>query len=423
MNDSRIVSITQIKEFLKVDRGIEFQALSKQELYDWVSEVLTKFRYFSLKKKEKGTMREYVARMSGLSRSQITRLFGKKRKFGKIFLSPVRRRSFAKKYAPKDIALLVKTDNLHLRLSGPATKKIMERECEIFKKEEYENIKRVSVSHIYNLRETRQYVSHCLTVKKTNPVKNSIGQRRKPEPQGQPGYLRVDSVHQGDLDKEKGVYHINITDEVTQWEIVGCVEKISELYLAPLLADLIEQFPFVILGFHSDNGSEFINKVIAALLNKLLIRQTKSRPRHCNDNALAESKNGSVIRKHMGYRHIPQRYAPVLDTFYKTYFNIYLNYHRPCGFATKITDKKGKQKKVYNVYRTPYQALKEHPKGKEFLKKDVSFDLLDEIALAESDNDFAEKMQKAKDELFKNFNQKLQLSTIFTTFVSCSSLD
>ena len=67
---------------------------------------------------------------------------------------------------------------------------------------------------------------------------------------------------------------------------------------------MMEQFPFPILGFHSDNGSEFINHTVAKLLNKLLIEQTKSRPRHSNDNGLVERKNGAVIRKHMGFDHI-----------------------------------------------------------------------------------------------------------------------
>jgi transposase InsO family protein len=107
-------------------------------------------------------------------------------------------------------------------------------------------------------------------------------------------------VHQGDFNKEKGVYHINIVDEVTQFEWVGCVETISELHLKVLLQKLLEQIPFKVLNFHSDNGSEYINKVVSEILSYLFIGQTKSRSRHSNDNALAEGKNGSRIRKHMG---------------------------------------------------------------------------------------------------------------------------
>ena len=135
----------------------------------------------------------------------------------------------------------------------------------------------------------------------TRPTEVAIGERRRPEPNGRPGYLRIDTVHQGDLEGVKGVYHINAVDEVTQWQVVGAAAQISEAYLLPVLEAMLEQFPFRILGFHSDNGSEFINHTVAQLLNKLLIEQTKSRPRHSNDNGLVEAKNGAVVRKHMGY--------------------------------------------------------------------------------------------------------------------------
>lgn len=420
MNDSHIKSITQIKGFLKGTDPLEFKATSRKERNQWIDKILAQFRYFRLRKKDKGIIREYIKLMTGLSKSQLTRLIGRKKKFGNIWIGSTKRHCFSKKYTPKDIALLVKTDNLHKRLSGPATKEILRREYELYGKKEYRTIKDISSSHIYNLRETRQYRSHSLTIKKTSATQVSIGKRKKPQPQGKPGYLRVDSAHQGDLGKRKGVYHINIVDEITQWEILGAVEKISERYLAPLLEDLITQHPFVIHGFHSDNGSEFINKVIAQLLNKLLIEQTKSRARHCNDNALVEGKNGSIIRKHLGYVHIPQRHASVINQFYKEYLNIYLNYHRPCGFATVITDKKGKRKKVYKTYLTPYERLKSLENAQQYLKKGITFEILDKIAYDKSDNEFTELMQKAKDELFENFKQVPQEMMTFITFISGS---
>lgn len=425
MTDSHTLSVAQIKAFLKVDSAIKFKAVSKKEKYRWIDDALIKFRYFSLRKKERGIIRTYIAKMTGLSKSQVNRIIARKRKFGKVFLSSTARHRFSRKYNPADIALLIKTDNAHNRLSGPATKKILEREYQVFGKEDYSNISQISSSHIYNLRETRQYRSHSLTIKKTNPVKVSIGQRRKPEPQGEPGFLRVDTVHQGDYEKKKGIYHINIVDEITQWEIVGAVEKVSEYYLEPLLKDLIEQFPFKIINFHSDNGSEFINKVVAQLLNKLLISQTKSRARHCNDNALTEGKNGSIIRKNMGYLHIPQGLAPSVNQFYKEYFNIYLNYHRPCGYATIITDKRGKQKKTYKQenYQIPYEKFKSLPNAKQYLKENISFEMLDKIAYQMSDNDFAEEIQKTKDNLSKNFKHIPFEMISFTTFISRAYVD
>lgn len=430
MNDSHIVSISQIKEFIKVSKDIEFKGAKKKEKYEWIENILARFKYFSLKKKDKNIVKNYLIQMTGYSDAQTTRLIKKKRKFGRVFFDKTSRHKFPKIYTSSDVALLSKTDEAHNRLSGPATKRIFQREYSIFKKLEFERLNNISVAHIYNLRDTRQYCSNARFFVKTKPTKVAIGQRRKPDPGGRPGYLRVDSVHQGDWDKEKGVYHINLVDEITQWEIVGSVEKISERHLEPLLKDLISQFPFVIKGFHSDNGGEFINKVVAELLNKLLINQTKSRSRHSNDNALVEGKNGAVIRKHMGYIHIPQRHADSINRFYKNYLNMYLNYHRPCGFATVTTDKKGKQKKIYDIYQTPYEKLKSLKEADKYLKPKITFGSLDKTAYEKSDNEFAALMQNAKDELFKNFKnpnnskgQKLQLPMTYTTFISGSYVD
>ena len=192
--------------------------------------------------------------MTKYSSSQMTRLITKKKDKGRIRKSEIRKNRFEQKYGATDIALLLQTDNAHSRISGPATKRILEREYTVFGKTAYENIKHISVSHIYNLRQTRQYISHALTFEKTNPVNRNIGERRKPQPEGKPGFLRVDSVHQGDKDGEKGIYHINIVDEVTQSEWCGSVETISEIHLKPLLTCLLDQIPFTVINFHSDNG-------------------------------------------------------------------------------------------------------------------------------------------------------------------------
>lgn len=411
MNDSRIVSIAQIKEFAKVAKDIEFKGSSRNEKYKWIEEVLMRFGYFSQKKKDKSVLKKYAMQMTGFSDAQLTRLIKQKKQKGEIEVATAKRNKFTKVYTVEDIAKLIETDRAHDRLSGPATKKIFEREYSVFGKEAFKRLKDLSVAHLYNLRETRQYVSWAKFFAKTKPTPINIGERRKPDPQGRPGYLRVDTVHQGDLEKEKGVYHINLVDSMTQWEIIGAVEKISEQYLAPLLEDAIAQFPFRILGFHSDNGSEFINQVVAKLLNKLFIEQTKSRARHCNDNALAEGKNGAVVRKHMGYWHIPQKYASAVNQFYKENMNVYLNYHRPCGFATEKILENGKRKKVYDVYLTPFEAFKTYLNASNFLKEGVTMEKLEKMAKERSDNECAASMQKSKVELFKSFSKKPQFST------------
>jgi transposase InsO family protein len=304
MNDDRLVSISQLEAFLKgVDGAVDFHPetrgnKNKQRMYQWIEHTLSRLRYHSSKKRERGVILSYMVEITRLSRVQLKRLAGRKKKLGKLLVKTEGRHRFATRYSVSDIARLIETDNLHSRLSGKATKAILEREWRVYGRQAYEDVRRISVSHIYNLRQTMQYTSQSLTFTKTQAVSTPIGTRKKPRPEGQPGYLRVDSVHQGDLEKLKGVYHINLVDEVTQWEIVACVAGISEEFLRPVLEDALAQFPFVILGFHSDNGSEYINAVVAGLLQKLLIEQTKSRARRTNDNALVESKNGSVVRKH-----------------------------------------------------------------------------------------------------------------------------
>lgn len=218
--------------------------------------------------------------------------------------------------------LLAKTDELHGYLSGPATRKIMEREYRVYGHEEFKNISMISVAHLYNIRKRNVRLGLGKVFTKTKAIVSRIGERTKPDPKGEPGYIRIDSVHQGDIEGQKGVYHINAVDEMTQWEIVASVERISEAHLVPSLEFMLQGFPFVIRGFHSDNGSEFVNKVVAKLLDKLLIGFTKSRARHPNDNGLVETKNGSVIRKHPGYAHIPQIYAQPLNAYHGEFFTI-----------------------------------------------------------------------------------------------------
>lgn len=108
---------------------------------------------------------------------------------------------------------------------------------------------------------------------------------------------------------------------------------------------MLEFFPFKIKGFHLDNGSEYINKKVAELLEKLRIEFIKSRARHSNDNALAESKNASIIRKTLGCIHIPQRHAELLNKFNQRYLNPHINYHRPCLFPQTVVDKKKARRK------------------------------------------------------------------------------
>jgi len=136
-----------------------------------------------------------------------------------------------------------------------------------------------------------------------------------------------------------------------------------------------------------------------------MIKQTKSRSGHCNDQALVECKNGCVIRKHMGRTHISQKNAAPINNFYENYFNIYINYHRPSSYATVTCDENGKRRKKYQTYLTPYAKFKTIEQAEGYLRDDITFEQLESIAKEKSDNEYAVLMQEKKSELFKNFKR------------------
>lgn len=409
MNIKRLQTLQQVADFLHGSAAFEPAPATQAERYQWIEQTLRHFRYSSRSKGEKGLLIAYLCRIGGYSRQQITRLIRRYRKDGKLAWNVSPAKGFVSRYTAEDIRLLAEIDTLHDTPSGPAVKKLCERAWLCFGDQRYERLAGISVAHLYNLRKRIEYHKKRIVHEKTRPVKNIIGVRRKPDPQGRPGFIRIDTVHQGDRDGVKGLYHINAVDEVTQFEVVFTVERISEQFMIPALAALLETFPFQILGFHADNGSEYINRQVAKLLEKLRIELTKSRSRHCNDNALAESKNASVVRKILGYCHIPQKFAAKVNRFNQDHLVPYVNYHRPCFFPVVFTDNKGKQRKryPYEQMMTPYEKLKSLPKAETYLKPGVSLQSLDDIAYAISDNEAAKCLQKARWKLFEFIDERL----------------
>ena len=189
--------------------------------------------------------------------------------------------------------------------------------------------------------------------------------RKAPAPEGVPGYIRIDTVHQGDRDGLKGVYHgprpapINAVDIVTQWELVASVEHISEAYLLPVITLLLEGFPFAIRGLHSDSGSEYVNhgpRPVASL---------------------------------------PGGLGPGLPS-------------RPCYFAVDIIDAKGKIRKTYphDQIMTPWERLKIVTTYENYLKPGITIESLEHTANALSDNDAARHVQDARKRLFQTINRR-----------------
>ena len=358
-------SLEQVRAFLESlgADGSEPLLPEREEQYGHIQRSLVRFRYRTLRRAERGLVLEYLRRTIGLSRSQVTKLVGRSQREAQL---RDRRRPFASKYTRTDIAALAELDGEHGRLSGPATRKLCQRAWEVYGDGRYERLAGISNGHVYNLRKTVAYRRRLVSVEPTRPRQVAIGE-------GRPGFVRVDTVHQGDRDGVKGVYHINVVDEVTQYQTVGSVETISERHLLPVLEQLLAAF-------------------------------TKSRPRRSTDNALCEGKNGSVVRKHLGYGHIPGRFAEPLNRINREVLTPYLNYHRPCLFASEREDPLDRTGRIRKRYRhgdvrTPYERLRDLPDAEQYLRPGVDFAQLDAQERALTDLEAARRLNAPRDAL------------------------
>lgn len=409
MSEQRLVTLAQVRRFLEATTEVEFRGCGQdEERYRHIEAVLRRFGYGALGRADKGLIRRYLARTTGYSRQQLTRLI-KRALAGplkKAYRTPAS--GFARRFTEADLALLAQTDALHGTLSGPATRHLMARALSLYGDVRYARLATISVAHLYNLRARAGYTERRRCWTKTQASTVRIGARRAPAPEGRPGFIRIDSVHQGDQDGIKGLYHINAVDCVTQWELVATCEKISEAYLLPVIETLLAAFPFLVLGFHADNGSEYINHTVAELLEKLRVEFTKSRPRRSNDNGLIETKNGAVVRKHLGYAHIPQRFASQVNAFCAEHLNPYVNFHRPCLFAEELIDKKGKIRKRYplRLVMTPLEKLAQIDRLERFLKPGITLAALQREATRLSDNEAAARLNQARQQLFVSIHKR-----------------
>jgi hypothetical protein len=403
MTNLEQLSLSEMEVLLSGSGKVTWEATDIAAKYALIGAVLKAQSYRKLGKRERGVVRQFLAKVTATSRAQLTRLIGRWMKERKIARQAAERPHFPVRYRPEDIVLLAATDAAHQDLSGPALRRILYREFAVFGQQEYERLSEISVSHLYNLRHSQAYRNQRVRVQHTQSRQIAIGERRKPDPRGRPGYLRVDTVHQGQKDGKAGVFHINAVDTVTQWQNIGCVETISERHMLPVLEAMLHQFPFRVLGFHCDNGSEFLNHRVAKMLDKLLVEFTKSRAYRTTDNALVEGKNGAVVRKHIGYGFIGSEHAAALQRFFTAHLNPYLNFHRPCGFAVLATGPRGRIQRRYPAsdYRTPFEKLTSLEKWQQYLKSGLSEAQLRRQAGQRSDTSAARQMQKAKLDLLK----------------------
>src|SRR5437870_9477088 len=198
MRNAESLSRDQIQEFLRSSEAIEFTSGERGERYLWVERVLAAKKYGNLGKGERELVRAYLRKVTGLSEAQSTRLIRTFLDHGVVRAQPYQRHMFAARYTAEDIALLAEVDRVHERLSGPATRHILQREYEQYGNQQYERLAKISVAHLYNLRASARYRNQAAVFEPTRSSATAIGERRRPDPRGRPRFVPVDTEHQGD---------------------------------------------------------------------------------------------------------------------------------------------------------------------------------------------------------------------------------
>ena len=412
LNTLRVRTLQDLRDFTAGNDSFDLEPVSRGDAYRFIEATYQQFDYPRLGKLDKGLLKAYLEKATGFSRAQLTRLLAQCRETGAV---RDRRgtpgQPYLRHYTPEDVRLLAETDRLHENLSGPAIRHVCRRQYQEFEDERYQRLAFISNGHLYNLRQDPAYQRRNRRFQSTQAVKApGIGERRCPQPDGRPGFLRIDTVHQGDLrdlwgcETIKGVYYLNVVDAVTQWESVIAVPALTRPFVQPVLRLVLEQtFPFVILGLHADNGSEFINRATAELLRELQVELTRSRARHSSDNGLVESKNASVVRKQFGHGYIPVGFYEDINGFTVGVLAEHLNFHRPCWFPRETTDGKGRILRQYRPQdlRTPYEKFRSLPDAASFLRPGVTLEQLALQARRLSDNDSAARLLRERKKLFE----------------------
>ena len=195
LHSQRLQTLDEIRAFLSGPTTFDFELHSREEAYRWIQDTLRQFGYLRLGRPDRGVVKAYLEKVSGLSRAQVARLIRQYRDTGRLRDQRGRpTNAFPRRYTPQDVGLLVEVDTLHATLSGPATRKLCERAFEVFGDTRFERLTRISNGPLYNLRNSVGYRRRRCHFRKTRPTQVRIGERRKPTPEGRPGFLRVDTV-------------------------------------------------------------------------------------------------------------------------------------------------------------------------------------------------------------------------------------
>ena len=193
----RLRTIGQLQAFVEGSEAVDFHPKGRAQAYGFVRDMLERFGYRRLGRRDKGVVLTFLVAATGISRKQMERLVRQWRETGVV---RDRRadgpgRPFARRYTPVDIRLLADVDEAFGQMSGLATREVLRRQFEVFGDARFEHLAAISNGHVYNLRGSATYCAKRTVWTKTQPATVAIGLRQAPEPEGRPGHVRVDTVH------------------------------------------------------------------------------------------------------------------------------------------------------------------------------------------------------------------------------------
>ena len=173
-----------------------------------------------------------------------------------------------------------------------------------------------------------------------------------------PGDMEADLVsHGGESAAGSFVHTLTLTDVASGWtECVALVVRDGAL-VAAALEQLRTSMPFPLRGFDTDNGGEFMNETVAAYCSLHGIPRTRSRPYHKNDQAWVEQKNGSVVRRLVGYRRLEGLAAAAALSKLYAASRLFVNFFQPSFKLASKTRVGATVRKTYHAPETPYAKL------------------------------------------------------------------
>lgn len=215
------------------------------------------------------------------------------------------------------------------------------------------------------LKPTRVKMNHRgrSTTKPGALLKKQIPIKTNQWDESRPGFLEADTVaHCGTSLMGMFAYTVDFVDIATGWTEQRAVWGKGETGVLEQIKDVEKRLPFPMLGFDSDNGSEFLNYHLLKHFTdrKKPVQFTRSRPYHKDDNAHIEQKNWTHVRQWLGYDRLDHPdVIPLLNNLYTKEWRLFHNYFCP---SVKLIDKQrvaSKTIKHYDDPKTPYQRVLE----------------------------------------------------------------